>query len=263
MNIIDLTREEDINADPTSKEPYNRFFLGDSKKRSNCSIEVIEVNKKRVKNYLEISEKSLTSIGLDTSNLFAKLVVGSGAAYGYALFDAEHGHAWFAVEEFGTELKAKSFVMHELIHALHCQMAPSFWHTSPQDQLLVSRKLIIEGLATYATKTLSNLTCEESLWADMLSMPELNQWMELCRRDEDLLYGYALCHFGSSDPDFYFFSAHDRNSLTGFRQGYYVGLRVIEGIAMMGYSINDLLSMPSNDLTELARDFLQRNASKQ
>lgn len=251
MNIIDLTREDDLNAHPTFLEHYNRYW-GDLKKRSNCSIEEIEVNKKRVKNYLDISEKLLSNIGLDTRDLSALLVVGSGAANGHALFDGQHGLAWFAVEGFDSELRAKAFVMHELIHALHYQMAPSFWFTSAEEQRMVARQLIIEGIATFAVTELLEISDIEALWGDHLKEDEAIAWLRNCKEYEADLVKYIGNNFESSDPSIALFTFETSDILSS-RQGYYIGLKTIERIVSNHQlSLPELLRIPAPELKKMA-----------
>src|SRR5690349_661551 len=167
MNIIDLI---DARA---NREPYRAFFDQYEKLWGVSFSKRHELDVLRghefILRFLHASDSLLKNEGLSTADLSALLFIGSGVANGHAFFDGRQWLAWFDVPDYQSELTSKVFVLHELIHALHYKLTPSFYFRTSAEKTLLWRQLLSEGIATYATKMLLHLNDGEALWGDYLS----------------------------------------------------------------------------------------------
>ncbi|HZK75700.1 MAG TPA: DUF2268 domain-containing putative Zn-dependent protease [Candidatus Kapabacteria bacterium] len=271
MNIVDLTPdyisflagnisiEEYHSANVAFFDQYRKYWGGNDNVGVTHTSEEVESRRALLLRHLATAAERLRANGFSTEHIRAVLFVGSGTANGHAFLDNDGAVAWFALECFQSEFEAKVFTMHELIHALHYAARPEFFFYNIAEQRSVSRQLITEGIATYLTKRLWNLTDEESLWADALPPKQLHSWMNQCRDSELELFELVAENFESSDPSIALFYAANPVDIFSYRAGYYVGMKVIESIAAdHNFSDNDLLNIPLSEMKRLASEFIER-----
>ena len=222
------------------------------------SAEETTTGRSRMLRHLASAEEYLHNAGFSTEHLRTLLMVGTHAANGHAYLDRKGAVAWFAIECFHGKMDTKVFTMHELIHALHYEARPEFAFTTIKKKNLVWRQLITEGIATYLTKHLLNITDEAALWADAIRAKQIQRWMAACRIAEKELFRLVGDTFESSDPSIALFSAANPEDIFSYRAGYYVGLTTIESIASENnFSVYDLLHLPSQDLKRLVWNHIQ------
>ncbi len=188
-------------------EHYSTFWSGENFEPA--PIAEIELATRRwlILRHLAAAEAKLKESGFQAEHLHAALLIGNGSANGHAFLDSDGLIAWFAIECYESELEAKVFVMHELIHALHYATRPEFAFETIEQKNLISRQLITEGIATYLTKRLWNLSDEKALWADTLPDAQLRSWMMACRNSERELFEFVTNNFDSSDSAIELFHA--------------------------------------------------------
>ena len=237
---------------------YQKFWAGTTIENSSLSANEIALRQALVLRHVNASAELLRVRGFSTDRIRAILFVGNGSANGHAYLDREGAVAWFAIECFKRELETKVFTMHELIHALHYAARPEFSFQTIEQKNTVWRQLITEGIATYLTKRLWNLTDEETLWADALPPEQIQSWMTACRDSEKRLFDLLRENFESHDLSIDLFYASNPADIFSFRAGYYVGMKVIESIATQYHlSHCDLLNVTSAEMKRLVLETLR------
>lgn len=275
MEIVDLTPSylkflggetsfEDYRSSyPILFDHYRSFWNSNDNFIPMLTFKEVESRRALLLRNLANAQERLRDNGLLTENLNAVLFVGNHRGNGHAFLDDGKPIAWFAIECIESELEAKIFTMHELIHALHYWARPELGFNVVEEQRSISRQLITEGIATYLTKRLWDITDESALWADSLSPEQLHSWMTVCRSSERKLFEFVRQHFDSSDPSIELFYAANPNDIFSYRAGYYVGLKLIESIASQNdFSEIDLLNIPMNTIKQLVCNELQMLISK-
>jgi hypothetical protein len=207
--------------------------------------------------------KLLAAAGLPTDQYSSFVFQGRGAANGHAYVDASgNAHPWFAIECFDSELEARVFVMHEIVHALHYSLVPEFYFASYYEKDLAWRQLITEGIATYVTRELLGISDAEALWADALPEHDLAKWMTDCQYAEADLARRVLPTLNSSDYSSSLFHAADPSDIYAYRAGYFLGLRIIDQIVSQDNAqIRDLLTTPAIVLRQRAQQVLEKLAN--
>jgi uncharacterized protein YjaZ len=201
---------------------------------------------------LATADVLLRENGFSTENVSAILFVGNNSANGHAFLDHGKTVAWFAIECFESELDARVFTMHELVHALHFAARPEYAFNDVVKQRNVARQLITEGIASYLTKSILNVTDETALWANRLPANQLHTWMTACRNSEKKLFQFIVANFESCDSPIKIFYAANPEDIYSYRAGYYVGLKLIESIlANNDFSNRDLLNIPLEEMKRL------------
>ncbi len=270
MKIVDLTLDySKFLAGETSFEKYRaenaaifdhylKFWSGGDNVVPTLSIDEIEIRRALLLDHLAAAEILLREHGFSTDDVNVVLFVGNNSANGHAFLDTGKPVAWFAIECFKSDLDAKVFTMHELIHALHYAAFPGFAFNDVREQRNVARQLITEGIATYLTKHLLNVTDEIALWADKLPNSQIHSWMIRCQHCERELFLFIATHFDSSDPSIQIFYAANPEDIHSYRAGYYVGLKLIESIAAKNdFSARDLLNLPMQEMKQFVWNELQ------
>ena|ERR1700733_6292910 len=271
MEIVDLTpdylRFLDVETSceeyPSSKieffDQYRKYWGSGKSFLHALSFKDVKSRRELLLQHLTLADEELRKNGFSTDNLQAILFVGNNSANGHAFLDNEKPVAWFAIECFKSELEAKVFTMHELIHALHYATRPEFFFSNIEEKNSISRQLITEGISTYLTKPLWNLSDEESLWADAIPAKQIHSWMAACRSSEKELFQYVAANFESSDPSIELFYAANPDDIYSYRVGYFVGLKVIESIVAdnnIGYQ--ELLNTTLAEMKRLVLSTLQK-----
>lgn len=189
-------------------------------------------------------ELNLEKHGFDTSNLEIVLMVGQGTTNGHAFKKGDFFAVFLPVEGYETEVEVDVFVTHEIIHALHYTAQPDFYFSRRDEKENTLRELMTEGLATYLTKEIMEISDEEALWADFLSGDDLSRWMETCHSEKEALFRevFELIEKGASQPNLFY--ASDPNDIRQYRAGYFIGLEVIKAIvAQYSYSPQDIFTI--------------------
>ena len=275
MKIIDLSPnylkflagetsfEEYRSSYPEFFDHYAKFWSGDDNFLPALTFGEVESRRSLLFQNLSEADARLRKNEFLTEDVSAILFVGNNSANGHAFLDDGNPVAWFAIECFESELEAKIFIMHELIHALHYAACPEFAFENAEQQKNISRQIITEGIATYLTKRLWNVTDETALWADKIPTEQLHSWMVACKNSKKELFQFVAAHFELSDPSIEIFYTVSSEDIYSYRAGYYAGLKLIESIAYKyDFSNMDLLNIPMKEMKQLVWNELQSLGAK-
>jgi hypothetical protein len=171
--------------------------------------------------------------------------IGVGTTNGHAFRHKVFYHVWFPIETYTNERLVRVFITHEVAHALHYHFSQAFYFPTIDDKQHIGRQLITEGLATYFTKVILNISDIEALWADYLTAEEGLRWWLTCEESQTELYQLIEGNFDRCDHKLEIFYANDPSNIFQFRAGYYAGLKLIERYARKNHlSILALLKLP-------------------
>jgi uncharacterized protein YjaZ len=206
----------------------------------------------------EIEERFMVN-NIETNNLSLVVFVGQGTSNGHVFRDHEKFMVWIPVECYKTTTQARIFVTHEIIHSVHYSLSPDFYFKNSKDKRSIGRQLITEGIATWLTLKILQIDEGVALWADYLSNQDLRLWINECRQREMELLNLIHKIFRSTSPRIGLFNADDASDVARNRAGYYVGLKLIEGLAEE-YRLNspEILRIPRKKLEGMALNWISK-----
>ena len=253
-NYIDYILEKDSldlykKNMPELLEHYFKYWALESYFHKSLKTES-EVKEKTemIKSRLDFIKNKLNDFGFDTSDVEIILFVGQNCTNGHAFKKEGKFIVWLPVEAYESNKDIDIFVTHEIIHALHYTKNPDFYFDTKEEKINVGRQIITEGLATYLTSKVLNISDEKALWADFLSRDELKKWFDSCEAKKYELYDFVLKNFNSSDEDIQIFWANDPKDIYKYRSGYFVGLDLIkEFVKEENVSDKDILEIDRKD----------------
>lgn len=256
-----ITEEEYLN---NFRPFFDHYFQYWSKRGSfdlTISEKVLLNTSIQIQKEIRASNELLSKDNLNSFDTRALIFVGKGTANGHAFQYGSTLYAWFAAETFRTEFLAKVFVLHEMIHALHYTCSPDLYFTDTITQRSLWRQLIVEGVATYLSQELLQISFEESLWADYLSESELKKWMKECQEHEKDLIEFTIREYDSDKDTSGMFSAQDKNDVLSNRSGYFLGSKMIRDIVEKNnLSYRELIEMPRREIQPLMLSMLKDRA---
>lgn len=242
---------------PLLFEHYNQYWAGSGTSYANLTSRDLERRSLLVSAGLKEAVQAVERVGLSVNSMEAVLFVGKNRSNGHALITGDRIVVWLPVETYTTGVRARVFVMHEIVHALHYSLSPEFYFHSESERLHTGRQLITEGLATLLTAELLQVKSDESLWADYLSAEQLSDWMRQCSTRQSELRQFILSQFDSHSKSIGLFYADDPGDILHYRSGYHVGMQVMREISTREkVSPLKLLDYPRADLEHLTREAL-------
>ncbi len=241
MKITDLTQnyitnileKDDLDAYKKSMpELLNHYFtywaLESYFHKSLKTEDEVVQKKEAIKSRFDFIESKLNDFGFDTADIEIILFVGQNCTNGHAFDKDGKFFVWLPVEAYESIKDIDIFVTHEIIHALHYTKNPNFYFNTKEEKINMGRQIITEGLATYLTSKVLNISDEKALWADFLSKDELEKWFNECEKEKYELYDLVLKNFNLSKEDIQIFWANDPSDIYKYRSGYFVGLELIK-----------------------------------
>ena len=275
MHIIDLTEEyrkkfiegkdrrQYENSLPELFEHYYQFWAKSDSDIVILGNEEIEKRRKLINHHIKKLDEILNKREIAVENIECALFIGAGTTNGHALRSKDKFLVWLPLETYTSEKLVQVFVTHEIIHALHYQNSPGFYFSSNEEQLQISRQLITEGVATYLTAKLLDLSEIEALWADYLDDTKLLHWWQRCQEEEQGLFRLIRDHYYDSKHSLNIFYAANPDDIYQFRSGYYAGLKLIGDYAgLKGLSPKALLGLPreklKKDIFNLIQSYLKK-----
>lgn len=206
----------------------------------------------------EIEERFMVN-NIETKNISLVLFVGQGTSNGHVFRDNEKFVVWIPVECYKTILQARIFVAHEIVHCVHYTLSYDFYFECIKDKRSISRQLITEGIATWLTLEILQIDEGVALWADYLSKRDLKLWINECKQREMELLNLVHKTFRSTSTSIGLFNAGDTLDVTRNRAGYYIGLKLIEGLAEE-HKLNflEMLKIPREKLEEMALNWIDK-----
>lgn len=212
--------------------------------RMNILLSTLLQVEKKIEKYLSLSlkkQKIIFFVGLNKTN-------------GHAFQDKDgHFVVWIPIESYISKLRAKVFLTHEIIHALHYSKAPELYFHDKEEMKMVAKCLIVEGLATYLTIKILNINQKEALFADYITNEEADKLMADFDNKEKDLNKYVLANLNSSDKKD-LFNATDVNDIFKYKGGYLIGMKVIKKICNK-YQIDNqkILNLSYDELLKMVK----------
>ena len=188
----------------------------------------VEEKTNLIKSRLSFIESKLNDFGFETSDIEIILFVGQNCTNGHAFEEKGKFVVWLPVEAYESCEDIDIFVTHEIIHALHYTKNPDFYFKTKEEKINIGRQIITEGVTTYLTSKVLNISDEKALWANFLNQNELEKWFNKCKEKKCELYNFVLKNFSSSKDEIQIFWANDPNDVYKYRAGYFVGLELIK-----------------------------------
>lgn len=251
----DLKRYEETY--PAFFEHYFTFW--GERKSFKKTLNEKEVNEqvRLIKKELPTIEAALKKYHFDTDDIKLVLFVGQGSSNGHAFLDNNTFVVWISIELYTSALQVRSFVTHEIIHAIHYRHNPGLYFSTSKEKYDPHRQLITEGVATYVTKKIMGLSDTGALWADVLPGGEAQKWLDECKKSKEALCGKIQKNEGSQG----LFEANDPSNIYSFRAGYYLGRLLIEKIAEDNdMSEHEVITLPHDTITDLIQKELKKCA---
>jgi uncharacterized protein YjaZ len=242
-------REEYEKSFPELFQHYYQFWAKGDSDITVVDREQIDTRKKWISELIERLEAALERHDIDFNSLTCVLMVGVGSTNGHAFRHDSRCYVWLPLETYTSEKLVEVFVTHEIAHALHYKHSPSYYFYSKDEQLQVSRQLVTEGLATFLTKELLDISALEALWADYLDERAAQEWWQACREEDRNLFQLIYEKYHEVDHELEIFYANNPENIYQFRSGYYAGLKLIEQY------VNEY-SVTMKQLLMLPRDYL-------
>jgi hypothetical protein len=233
------------NTHPYLFKHYLSYWADDDRPYQILSEKEVADIMRRIRTELVVIERAFASKGFDFAETEIILFVGKGTSNGHALEIDGRFVVWIPVETYTSNLLARVFITHEIIHALHYSANPNFYFTDKKHSRLTWRELITEGLATYGTMVILATDEQTSLWADYLSDEKAESCLLEYKKHRPAVYKMLLDHFNQSDPRVKLFLASDPDDIFKFRAGYYAGLEIIKHISeSRKLDLHGLLKLP-------------------
>ena len=241
MKIVDLTGKYIESV--LEKNDLNEYFSSDQNLFDHYfsywadkSLGVILMTSEEIITKKELIEQSLKRIQvffaeqqIDLGGIEIILFAGQNTTNGHAFVYNDKVKVWIPIEAYRTKKMADIFIAHEIIHGLHYKQRPEFNFSSKDEKNNTGRELMTEGVATFITKRIENISDGDALWADYLTEDKSNEWLTRCKEEIGNLANTALSQWDKSNiPEF--FMANDPKNIMNFRGGYYLGLKMIEKI---------------------------------
>lgn len=275
MNIVDLTENyieylsgkiDFRSYERSYPELFSHYFKYWSNRGHYSSL----FTKSEVTNGRDLIRQALNEIeerfminNIETKNLSLVLFVGQGASNGHVFKDREKFVVWIPVECYKTIKQARVFVTHEIVHSVHYSLSPDFYFENARDKRQISRQLITEGIATWLTMKILHVDEGAALWADYLSKRDVSLWLNECRQREKELLNLVYESFRSTSPRISIFNYGEASDITGNRAGYFVGLKLVEGLALK-HRLNsrEILRIPGEKFEEIALNWISNELGK-
>lgn len=271
MNIIDLTENyidclsgkiDFRSYERSYPELFSHYFKYWSNRESySALLTKSEVIKRRnlISGVLNEIEERFLVYNINTKNISLVLFVGQGTSNGHVFRDKEKFVVWIPVECYKTITQARIFVTHEILHSAHYSLSLDFYFENVRDKRSICRQLITEGIATWLTLKILQIDQGVALWADYLSKRDLRLWINECKQGEMELLNLVHKTFRSTSNSIGLFNAGDTSDVTGNRAGYYVGLKLIEGLSEEHrLKSREILRIPRKKLEKMALNWINK-----
>lgn len=222
--------------DETSIENYH-YYLGSSLYKSQIQNLILCINE---------TLRLLKNKGVVTKSIDCIIDIGNINTNGHACL-LDKPTAFFFAEHYNSIHYLKTFVLHEIIHAIHYHTQPIAYFSTKESKELLYRMLIVEGIASYFTGILGNLSRENALWGQYISKQEYQQWYRRCDfKKKELCRFIADNYYSSHKGELFYFTSI--NTFMSSREGYFIGYEYIKDItARTTYDLVEFLSLCTFD----------------
>lgn len=268
MKVIDLTTEyinqlsnqNDFNSyENTCPELFAHYYKFWSHKDNSKIFQEADVisSHELILSILPKIENKFSSYNIDIHNMTIILFVGMGNTNGHAFKYQNQFVVWIPIETYNNKIDTEVFITHEITHALHYTNSSKFYFENKKEQKHIGRQLITEGLATYFSKIILEISDEKALWGEYLVNDELSKWMNDCDEQFATIKTVVRNNFDLSDNHLGLFYANDKNDILNYRAGYYAGLKLVEQIIKSeNLSLSEILQIPRERFEKLILSML-------
>lgn len=251
MKIINLALSQIESKDKSEfldNDPFIREYIevfNENKLFKKYTIKKID---KADKNEIINKSNILIDAFKDTTNLLRKfniesnmgliIFIGDGNIDGHGIIVEEYPYVFVDLSAIMPNIEKydiDAFMLHETIHAIHYSLNKEFYpknYNSVEDKFL--KKLVVEGIATYMSIKLSNISVESAYWLGFLKHDKVEEWIYNCENMK-LSIGESLdkiIESGDFNQNIYYrlFYILGLQNLTSYRIGYYYGSQIIRKI---------------------------------
>lgn len=246
-----------LSSHPFFFEHYLKFWGTGNPSFANISSTQMEENRTRVLRSINKAVELLSKLHFDLKDLEIILFVGQNTCNGHACLLDGKPTVYIALESYTSDLYSDVFCMHEIIHGLHYQQQPRLLFNSVVEKALISRQLLAEGMATYLTKSILDVSADRALWADFLDDAQLKKWNQNIEANHSLLNNLCIDNFQSSDLTLSskLFAISDLTDARRSRAGYKIGMLAIESIVKSkNIPVKEIFKITESDLFEALMD---------
>lgn len=208
----------------------------------------IKEGERDVLDRLEFIREKLEKSKIPIDDLGLVLFVGQNVSNGHSAKLDGKWWTWIPVEAYRSAFQVDVFLTHEVLHAVQYHAHPELYFETKAEKNLVSRQIITEGFATFASMQIMNLSKKEALWADILSEEEYGLWIGQYEERKHEVLDFVLENWNGDAGEI--FQAGDKNDLFRFRVGYLLALEAYESISE-NFSLPDLLEKNGGELDAL------------
>lgn len=210
---------------------------------------------------LNFIENKFKKFGFDVSDLKITLFVGQDTTNGHAFFDGKEFVVWLPIEAYKSKKRVDIFITHEIAHALHYSKTPDFYFGDLKrlKDIVIGSNLAVEGLATYLTKKILNISDGEALWADYVSPSQIKKWLKQCEDRQKELFKWLYDNFEEKLGDSELFGGLNTDDIFHSRGGYWAGLKIVEEIVQRydGYNLAKILAVPQGEFSIFTKEVLR------
>lgn len=151
-----------------------------------------------------------------------------------------------------------SFLVHEAFHAYHYKRNPDFYFKQFKTYSEnVMKRMFCEGLATYASRILTNESDEDVFWLGYLDGEQIKSWIVFA---EESRHKYRdIIQYETMNQDDYarLFSVVDMDKLWENRLGYYYGFQAVEMLSKV-HPLEEIASMDFECVSKALQDVVGR-----
>jgi len=202
-----------------------------------------------IRDAYEFGSRALTAIGVEPPALVA--ISGSGQPSGHAYRTADGAYAaWIDASAIATPMRARFFVLHDLIHAAHYARNPHVTFGDAAEFLTLGRRIWSEGVASFLVGTIMRTDERDACWADAVEKPYRDRWRVARAREEFNRIRQACREWESAESDPWFVFDPEQPDIS--RIGTYTGFRMarfVRSVYLRGDA--DLLSVHPNEVRAL------------
>src|SRR5574340_1426719 len=112
---------------PALFDHYYRYWCPRERRLADVGESELRVRSKRVKQAIGSAEAIMRTGRIDLSTMRVVLFVGGNTSNGHAFFDGDQVVVWLPGEAYTSDLLARIFVIHEIIHGLHYEASPGYY----------------------------------------------------------------------------------------------------------------------------------------
>ena len=226
-------------------EYFNLFDLNDRKEfEKNMNRTVKKIKNNNFKRSLKILENKVeekeaiilrkTNIDFDVDLI---IFIGDGSVDGHGVLINNKPYVFFDLYAFiETSYTLEAFLIHEIIHPIHYyfneDFYPKYFETTEEKYL---KKLVVEGIATYFTPFLSDVSFETSYWLGTVNQKEVKDWVKNCKKLKGNIGQkiFETIEKGEFNLDLYLklYCVSDSYDLKNSRIGYYYGTEIIKNLS--------------------------------